>query len=76
MVDKEKVFGVLKTISCVEDIKDTDNLQSDLFMDSLSLVNLLIMLEEEFEIELQETDMNPFDLQTVQDVIILVEKYI
>ncbi len=48
---------------------------NDLALDSLRLVMLLVNLEETFEIELDESDMNPFQLITVQDVINLVAKY-
>ena len=56
----------------------TDNnasLQEDLALDSLAMVMLLIEIEEAFGIELDESDMNPFELNTVQDVIVLVSKY-
>ena len=48
---------------------------NDLSMDSLRMVMLLLMIEEVFAIELDESDMNPFALITVQDVIDLVSKY-
>ena len=39
------------------------------------MVMLLVMIEDVFEIELDESDMNPFKLRTVNDVINLVSKY-
>ena len=61
---------------CAEKITDTSQqLLSDLSMDSLRMVMLLLMIEEVFAIELDESDMNPFALITVQDVIDLVSKY-
>ena len=33
------------------------------------------MIEDVFEIELEESDMNPFALITVEDIIALVAKY-
>lgn len=50
-------------------------LLGDLQMDSLRLVMLLVTLEDTFGIELDESDMNPFALVTVQDVIALAQKY-
>ena len=49
---------------------------ADLAMDSLRLVLLLVNLEETFHIELDESDMNPFRLITVRDVVNLVDKYV
>ena len=61
---------------CPTNVKENSNLlQNDLGMDSLGLIMLLTMIEDTFEIELDESDMNPFALQTVQDVIDLVTKY-
>ena len=52
-----------------------DSLENDLALDSLALVNLLLDIESEFKIELNESDLNPFDLITVGDVVELVRKY-
>lgn len=40
------------------------------------MVALLVMIEEAFQITLDEVDMNPFDLTKAEDVINLVQKYI
>mgnify|MGYP004597532061 FL=1 len=50
-------------------------LLSELAFDSLLMVTLLIKIEEEFNIELDEADMDPFELKSVLDVISLVKKY-
>ena len=69
------VIEILEDL-CAEKITDTSaQLLSDLAMDSLHMVMLLVMIEEVFEIELDESDMNPFALLTVQNVIDLVAKY-
>ena len=39
------------------------------------MVTLLVEIEKTFGIELDEADMNPFDLTTVQDVVDMVGKY-
>ena len=72
----QKVVELLKTFSGSETIHPTDSLQKDIGLDSLGMVTLLIELEETFRIHLKETDMNPFDLSTVADVVTLVGKYI
>ena len=72
---KTQIIEILENL-CTEKITDTSlQLLSDLAMDSLRMVMLLVMIEEVFEIELDESDMNPFALLTVQDVINLVAKY-
>lgn len=70
-----KVKEILCELSGEENIENTDHLQGDLALDSLMMVTMLVEIEEAFAIELDEVDMNPFDLSTVQNVIDMVAKY-
>ena len=70
-----KVKEILYELSGEETIENTDHLQGDLALDSLMMVTMLVEIEEAFTIELDEADMNPFDLGTVQNVIDMVAKY-
>ena len=74
-----KIFNqtieILSQICEHENIDIKSELQRDLGFNSLQMVTLLVMLEETFEIVLDESDMNPFDLFTVEDVVCLVKKY-
>ena len=72
---KDKVIGILEDM-CTEKVFDTTaTLLGNLSLDSLNMVMLLVMIEDTFEIELDESDMNPFALVTVEDIITLVAKY-
>ena len=70
-----KVKEILCELSGEENIENTDHLQGDLALDSLMMVTMLVEIEEAFAIELDEADMNPFDLSTVQNVIDMIAKY-
>lgn len=72
---KEKVFGIIEDISAVQTRDTSASLVEDLALDSLCMVMLLVMIEDVFSIELDESDMDPYVLITVQDVIDLVTKY-
>ena len=72
----DKVCVILSELSGIETICLEHELQSDLGLDSLQMITLLMMLEENFQITLDESDMNPFNLVLVSDVITLVEKYL
>ena len=76
MKTTEIITEILKQLSGVENISVADKLQEDLSLDSLALVTLLIEIEEIFKIQLDESDMNPFELNNVQNVIDLVDKYV
>ncbi len=69
------LIAVIKDCSDIEEISPESHLQNDLALDSLSMVTLLLGIEEAFGITLDESDMNPFQLATVQDAIDLVQKY-
>ncbi|MBE6604924.1 MAG: acyl carrier protein [Ruminococcaceae bacterium] len=71
-----KVCVILSELSGTETICLEHELQSDLGLDSLQMVMLLMMLEESFQITLDESDMNPFDLINVWHVVNLVENYV
>lgn len=75
MIDQEKVIKLIQGYTHQEAITKTDLLKEDLGMDSLSFVMLLVELEEAFEFKLDESDMSPYNMETVADVIALVEKY-
>ena len=72
----DQVSAVLAELSGTESIRLEDELQNDIGLDSFGLVNLLLTLEESFGITLDESDMNPFDLINVQNVVTLVERYL
>ena len=72
----DKVTVILSELSGMETIFLEQELQSDLGLDSLQMVTLLMMLEENFSIVLDESDMNPFDLINVWHVVNLVKKYL
>ena len=75
MKTQERVFDIIRELSGVENVELNASLQDDISLDSLGMVTLLIMIEDEFKIELDEADMNPFDLLTVDNVVTLVKKY-
>lgn len=72
---KERVFELLEGLTAVEEISVYDELAEDLGLDSLGMVTLLVALEDAFQIELDESDLDPFALQTVDDIVRLAEKY-
>ena len=75
MKPEKKIKSILSELSGEKRIKNSARLQEDLALDSLSMVTLLIEIEEQLGIELDEKDMNPFELTDVQSVIDTVKKY-
>lgn len=75
MTTTEKVKEIIKKVSENKKIRLKDRLTDDLLLDSLAMVNLLIDIEEEFDINLNESDMDPYEFETVNDIVELVRKY-
>lgn len=75
MTTTEKVKEIIKKVSENKKIRLKDRLTEDLLLDSLAMVNLLIDIEEEFDINLNESDMDPYEFETVNDIVELVRKY-
>ena len=76
MIIFDDIKVILSELSGTDNIELENELKNDLGLDSLQMVTLLIMIEDSFEITLDESDMNPFDLVTVSDIVALIEKYI
>ena len=72
---REVVYSILENLSYSEDIQDEDHLQYHLGLDSFSMMTLIKELESALDVEFDQSDMDPFDLQNVADVISLAERY-
>lgn len=71
------VKNIISEISRHEENLDYNNsLKEDLGMDSISHVMLMMELEERFKIQFEESDMDPFALISVGDVVSLMKKYV
>ena len=71
----EKTTTILQELSGCDEIAPESDLHDDLGLDSLEMVALLVELEEVFQIELRESDLDPLELRTVTDVIALIKRY-
>ena len=72
---KEKVNEILKEKSFCDEITSELKLREDLGLDSLNMVELMVELEDKFNIEIEDSDLDPAALQTVSQIYDLVEKY-
>ncbi len=72
---RDEVFSLLAELCGSAEMDEGSSLQTELGLDSLGLVTLLVELEEMLGITLDESDMDPFALLTVGDVVRLAQKY-
>lgn len=71
-----KAIEVITKFSVVKSNINSDDLLLNIGVDSLCLVELVIALEDEFNIQFDEAELEPSKLNTVGDIINLVKKYI
>lgn len=73
---EDKIINIIIEICENENIKD--NLEVDLIeneiLDSLAFISLVPKLEEEFDIEIQPTQVSPNTWRSVNSIIELVKK--
>jgi len=74
------VFKITEVISQIagvfEDINESDRLKEDLGLDSLSIVSLIALLEDKFNIVFDDSDLDPELLTDVKSIADLSEKYL
>lgn len=70
---KEKVLEVLQSVN--EAIVDGAELIESNIIDSFEIVNIVMELEEAFEIEIDADDVIAENFETVDAITALVEKY-
>ncbi len=73
---KETINAILKE-KCFNDvIKPEFLLKEDLGLDSLNIVEVIVEIEYAFDIEVAESDLDPDNLKTVEQIYHMVEAYI
>ena len=74
---EDRVINIIAEICENETIKD--NLEIDLIeneiLDSLAFITLISRLEEEFDIEIQPTQVKPDTWRSINSIIELVKSY-
>lgn len=71
---KTKVINLIAEQAgvAVDSIKGETNLQGDLELDSLDIMDLLLVLEEEFDLQIPDEELS--NIQTVNDIVNYIEK--
>ena len=73
---KEMIHSILTEKKFTDVITPDMSLSEDLGFDSLSLVELIVDLEDRFDIEIDESDLDPGHIKTVGQIYSLVDKYL
>ena len=69
MNERERADAILKPMCAAEiSSKEETDLQQELGFDSLRMVEVIVRMEELFDCELSESDLDPDQLKTVGDL--------
>lgn len=59
-----------------QEIKESDSLKDDVGVDSLTMVSLIISIENHFGVEFEDSDLSFENLETVGSLLAMLEKYL
>lgn len=68
---EKRVIKIVREQLCVDSVTAESSMADDLDADSLDLVELGMVIEEEFDIEVGDADVEKFS--TVRDIITFIE---
>ena len=73
---KEKIIEIIEELTGFKGLKENEDI--DLFeneiLDSLAFIELISALENEFDIEIQPTQVDPNTWRSIRKIVELVEK--
>lgn len=69
----EKVVNIIKEEFGVDNITENTIIRDDLGTDSIGLLELVMAIEEEFDIEISDENLD--DIKTVGDIVKNIENY-
>ena len=74
---KEKIIEIIRNACALEenDITSQTKLE-DLSLDSLSFIEIIVRIEEEFQITFEDRELNFYDWEEVGELVRLVEERI
>jgi acyl carrier protein len=73
---KTKVLNILSEIRSEFDFSSSSNFIKDGMLDSFDIVTLVTMLDEEFKISIEGTQVIPDNFISVESVCSLLSKYV
>lgn len=73
---EEKINQVIFQLSPIKIINKDMNIRVDLGFDSLSIVTLIVSIENALEITIDESQLDPDDFNRVEDLYNLEKRYV
>ncbi len=68
-----KILEILKEINSASDFENSDNFLMDGLIDSLDIIRLITLLETEFNISINATDIIPENFENIKTIGELID---
>ncbi len=73
-MDQQKIFAIFDKLRPNIDIANKNNIYQDLKLDSFDLLNLVNMLQNEFNITIDAMDIDEKDFVSIESIERLIER--
>ncbi len=73
---EDKVLDVVLKLAVIKEITGVEQALLELGFDSLKKVELIIQIENEFETQFDDSELNPANFRYVKDLVDLVNRHI
>ena len=70
----DKTIEIIKSLRPYEQISEDTELIESGILDSLAVITLITLLEDEFDVEIADDQVTAKNFATIQDIIRLLEK--
>ena len=74
MDTKVAILEILKEIKPTKDLSSVNDIVEGGYIDSFELMNLIMLLNEKFDVEVSLDDMTPENFNTVDAIAAMVER--
>ncbi|MBN2545481.1 MAG: acyl carrier protein [Spirochaetes bacterium] len=73
---KKEVIDIISTVTRIdkEKIKDNSSLRDDLFVDSLQAVQIVNLIQDKYNIKIDEIEI--FNVDNLTDIVAIVNEYL
>lgn len=75
MDNRDKIIEIISEYIDLDCVKVSDNLHEMGLIDSLAVLNILVTLQDEFDIAINPCDISKNNFESIEAIIALVEKY-
>ena len=73
-MDQQKIFAIFDKLRPNIDIANKNNIYQDLKLDSFDILNIINMLQKEFQIKIDTMNIDETDFMSIQSIEQLIER--